>query len=501
MAGFFDKKKIGVHLIFWPIILVFVAWGMERIGSATGGAAATVNGESISVSEYRTALQRMIDMYTQLTQGNFDEEAQKRYHIRENVMRQLVSSELVAQNAKKMGLKVTDSELADIIADIPSFKKDGRFSKENYEGILRYNHLTPVMFESSLRKETLVDKTRQLFDKDLLVSPLQAEKQAELKAHKVNLEFLSVSPDEVASNIKVSDADAQAFATKKENQAEIKEYYDLHRSEFSQAEQVKASHILIKAKKGDSVEEKQALQKVAQVEAELKKSSFATVAKKYSDDPGSKDKGGELGWFERGRMVPEFEKAAFDQKVGEISKPVQSSFGYHIIKVEDKKPAKNVSLEAASLGIAKKLLAEKKASGMIADAEKKMSSPEEGVRAFQNLDKGVKWQETGLFSLSEDAIPKIGSDDDLMKDVLKLSSAHPMESKTYKVGTRLYVVRFKSADDKTKVIADNPELDPVLKNIPRDVFSAWSSKLFENAKIHINPQLFGDSGDSSNTDF
>jgi len=142
---------------------------------------------------------------------------------------------------------------------------------------------------------------------------------------------------------------------------EIEKYYNKHKSEFMQPEQVRARHILIKVPANATKKQwEEARKKALEIRAKLVKGeSFAKLAQKYSDDPGSKARGGDLGYFRKGQMVPEFEKAAFALKKGEISQPVKTTFGYHIIKLEDKKPAKQRSLQEVKQEIRQKLLRQK----------------------------------------------------------------------------------------------------------------------------------------------
>ncbi len=142
---------------------------------------------------------------------------------------------------------------------------------------------------------------------------------------------------------------------------EVKDYYENHKSEFTRPEQVRARHILIKVSpNADKKALAKAKKKAEEIRAKaLKGEDFAKLAEKYSDDPGSRGRGGDLGYFQKGRMVPEFEKAAFSLKVGEISKPVRTSFGYHIIKVEGKRPSQQQTFKDVEQRIRQKLTREK----------------------------------------------------------------------------------------------------------------------------------------------
>lgn len=484
-----SKKKIVAHLVFWPIIAIFVIWGFERVGNPTGGAAAVVNGHSISYSDYKRSLQRMIDMYSQFAREGLDEEAIKRFRIRETAMQQLVNAELLGQAGSKFGIGVTDQEVADALAELPYLKKDGQFSKDYYLTILKSNQLTPNQFESGLRKEILLDKTRGLFEKGFPESTLLKKKQSELQSRKMALEFLRLDPSALATQQAVSQADVDQFLKQEGSQSKIKEYYDLQNKEFVQDEKVKASHILIKAKKGDAKEEKAALTKIKMIQKDLKKKPFAELAKKFSEDPGSKNQGGSLGWFEKGRMVPEFEKAAFNLKVGEMSEPVQTAFGFHIIKVEDKAVAKSTTLEAAKTEIAKKLVAKKKVEDKLESIVKSQGGDK--AAALKAWLPQLKWEETGAFSLAEETIPKVGTDEDLSRDIVGLDESHVTTNKIYKIAGQSFFVRFKKPIEGKKEAAPAAE-NPV--SLSREIFAQWANKLSESAKITINKQVLSGEG-------
>ncbi len=145
--------------------------------------------------------------------------------------------------------------------------------------------------------------------------------------------------------------------------AEVQKYYKEHKGQFKREESVKARHILIRVPQGaDKKQWDEAKKKIEGIIARLKKGEdFAKLAKEYSEDPGSKNRGGDLGYFTKGRMVPEFEKAAFALKKGEISGPVKTAFGYHVIKVEDRKPAGEKSFDEVKENIRELLKQQKEA--------------------------------------------------------------------------------------------------------------------------------------------
>ncbi|MBK9293301.1 MAG: SurA N-terminal domain-containing protein [Oligoflexia bacterium] len=492
MMSFWKKKskKLAAHLVFWPIILVFAIFGFEKMGNPVGGAAAVVNGNSITVSEYRGTLQRMIDFYSQMTGGEFNEDAIKRFKVRETALQQLITSELVSQEAHKMGLKVTDAELTEIITNLAYFKKDEKFSREVYETVLKNNRLSSYQFETGLRKDTLVEKTRSFFSKNVYLSPLEKERLEKMQSQKINLEYLKITPALALDNMKVTSADIEKLKQQKDYQQKVKEYYDLNSRLFNTPEQVKAKHILVKAQKGNSSEEAKALEKIKKIQSELSKKSFSELAKKYSDDPGSKSNGGELNWFEKGRMVPEFEQAAFGLKIGEVSKPIQTQFGFHLIKVEAKKAAQNIPFSEATLKIEKALASQEKLQQAIREIENLISSNQTlAIEKIKKLDPKAKWQETGLFSVTEEVVPNLGGGDEVMKEALSLSSQKPISNKLLAAQDGYVVIKLKNTSDQ-KQATDKNKIAANLNTSHKDVFSSWVGRLNEKAKIDVNPKLF-----------
>jgi len=491
MLKFWRKRKnFAVHLVFWPIIAVFVIWGFERYGNPVGGAAAIVNNHSVSLGEYRNAVQRMVDFYTQVFQGNFDEKTQEQYHIKENALSQLVDTVLISDEADVMGLRPTDAEVRDTIVNDVNFKKDGKFSRDNYDAALKYLHLTASQFEDEERKGLMMSRINKLFEQNLAPTSLEVQKEKTLRSEKKNVEFIRLDKDQVTAKMNFSQTEIESFLKSDANLKDVREYFDLHQSEFSKPEEIHAVHILVKAKAGDVAEEKAAREKIDKIRSELTMSNFAELAKKYSDDPGSKVKGGELGWFGHGRMVPEFDKAAFSLAIGKVSDPVKTNFGYHLIKVLEKHPLTREDFDKVKPSIAQKFLAREKFDKTVAEAEKKFSSsPGEGVNSIQSLmGPKAKWEETGPFTLADETIPKLGENTELIGAAMAVSQSKPLFPKLIKEGSTYYVVRFKKSEPAPEV--DEKTLAKSLASTTsRNVFDSWRTALREKATIKINPQL------------
>ncbi len=215
----------------------------------------------------------------------------------------------------------------------------------------------PPQLQMALQRNPQLKK--QLLDRwvQLTLMALEARKENFQDKPEVKKRIEDMTNALLAQHYMMENISNKAQVTDKE----VRDYYNKHKSEFMQPEQVRARHILIKVPaNADKKQWEKAKKKAIEVRAKLiKGESFSKLAQKYSDDPGSKARGGDLGFFSKGQMVPEFEKAAFSLKKGEISQPVKTTFGYHIIKVEAKKPARQRSFEEVQQEIRQKLLREK----------------------------------------------------------------------------------------------------------------------------------------------
>jgi peptidyl-prolyl cis-trans isomerase C len=265
--------------------------------------AAVVNGTVITREEFN----RVIEPIQQSMQAQgADKDPSKVSEIRKKVLENIIDQELLLQESKKSGIKVDDAKVDKQLADIKKrFPSETEFANQ-----LKESKLTEADLRSQIQKGMSVQEF--------------VEKQ-----------FIS--------KIKVSDEETKAF-------------YDANQDKFKQSEEVKASHILIVADtKADDAKKAEARKKIEDVEKRLKKGEdFAELAKNYSEDPGSKDRGGDLGFFSKGQEMPKsFEDKAFTLKPGEVSGIVETEFGFHIIKVTDKKPEGKKTYESVKDNLSK----------------------------------------------------------------------------------------------------------------------------------------------------
>ncbi len=372
-----------IKIILGAIVLVFVFWGVGTFSSRPENKAATVNGEVISQEDYRESYNNLLEQYRQRFGGNLNEDMLKMLNLKKQALDQLIDRNLMRREALKLDFRVSDKEIADFVQKTEAFQENGAFNERKYKNILAYHHLTPEKFESLQKDAMLTDKLRALIINNVKVSDEEAREWYKWNDASVRIDYALFKPDKY-QDIKPTDEEVTAYfdknKTKYKTEAkvrieflhfkpdiyssrvtvtdeEIREYYENNAKEFENPKKVSARHIMIKVDKGSDaniIEEKK--KKAVEVYEKVKAGGdFTELAKTHSEDPGSKDKGGELGEFTQDRMVKPFADKAFSMNAGEISEPVLTDFGWHIIKVEKVTEASTTSLDDAKEKIRKKM--------------------------------------------------------------------------------------------------------------------------------------------------
>lgn len=445
-------KWILWFVVFLFVFFIFVDWGTGRASRrGLAGLAARVGGVSISEAQFLKEMRNTEQRYRSMYGEQYDK-IRDQLDLASMTIQNMVDRYLLLEEARKMGLGVTDQELLDKITSFPAFKRsDGSFVGEDLYGrILRANQTSPEEFEDGLRQEIILDKVQETLSAGIMIPDADVEQEYRRHNESASFELLFVPAAREPAGVSVTDAEVKAFydahqarfshpaqwqlryllvddaklkRTLTVSETQLGEYYASHQKEFEQPEEVSARHILIRPKTQDDAGWKDALKRAQDVyaKATARGADFAALAKQYSEDPGSKDSGGELGWFARGRMVKEFEDAAFKLSPGAISEPVKSDFGYHILKVEGRRPGGLRSLAEVRETIKEKLL-----EGL-ADAEgnRRTTALREKIDAaklttddqWHALADDVVTSNVTPFFSQEEAIPGIGRDPDLLTEV------------------------------------------------------------------------------------
>jgi len=360
--------KIGYSLIALTFFIGFgLLTGIRQTNKVGTGVVAEVNGDNITVDEYNRYLSRIIDYYSKMYGDNFNDEFMKKVHMREQVVYNLIAQKLKSQEMEKLGLAVDNNTLKEYIAQFPAFHHNGRFDQRLYIRALRSTRppMKPADFEKEERSRLEVGRFNDLITYSIIFESEELYEFYYGQNEKVNLDFVKFSSDNFINKVKISAKEAENYYTNnsqeflsndlykvdyifipydiqniKISDKEIEEYYKNNQDKFKHPIEIRASHILIKLSKDSSSEDvKKAKDEITKILNDAKKGKdFKKLAEKYSQGPSAK-KGGDLGWFSKGQMVKEFEEVAFKTAPGEITGPVRTSFGLHIIKVTGKKEA------------------------------------------------------------------------------------------------------------------------------------------------------------------
>lgn len=365
MYGFLDKHKRAVQVVLAMIALPFMFFGVDSYfrGGSAADTVATVNGMKISQREFEDALREHADRLREQMGKGYDSSLLDHPEVRYAVVENLVNQRLLLAEAQQERLRVTDAQLSQVIADIPAFHEDGRFSPERYRMLLQGQGMSPAMFEDRVRRELLQAPLQEPLTRGSIVAQASAARYLALLEQKREVAQFTVDAEPFAKEAKVDDAAVKqyyddhpdALMTPEQARIEyavlsidalaakiaidpqdVRKQYDASAATYTSPAERSAAHILITVKPDASDADKAAAkEKAEKIAAQVRAAParFAEIAKAESQDPGSAPQGGDLGTFGRGTMVKAFEDAAFGAKPGEIVGPVQSEFGWHVIKV------------------------------------------------------------------------------------------------------------------------------------------------------------------------
>jgi peptidyl-prolyl cis-trans isomerase D len=381
-----DRMRRHKNWLKWSlalVVLTFIAFYIPSfldttgtsVGASSTDVVATVDGRDIRGLDFQRRYQTQIQSYQQAYGAGVNEQLLRQLGIDQQILQQMVDEQAALTEAERQGIRVSDEELAQQIFAIPGLQENGRFiGEQRYEQLLasQYPPMTKGDFEENLRRSMMIDKLRSALTNWMAVSDADLEREYKARNEKAKLQVVALTADKFRDKVTVNDADVASYyeAHKAEyrkgeqrkvryllldrdlmrsritaSPQDVEAYYNANLQQFQTPEQVRASHILLKT---DGGKDEAAVRKQAEdilKQAKVPGADFAALAKKYSEDEGSKATGGDLDYFSKGRMVPEFEKVAFSMQPGQISDLVKSQFGFHIIKVVDKKPASTRTLD------------------------------------------------------------------------------------------------------------------------------------------------------------
>jgi peptidyl-prolyl cis-trans isomerase D len=456
-----DRMRRHKNILKWTLALVVLTFVLLYVpdflqntptgaGAAPREVVAEVGGHQLTAGDFNQRYLAQVQQYRTQFGGNINSQLLRQLGVEQQVLRQMIEEQIALMEADRNGITVSDDELRQTIFSMPGLQENGAFI-----GMARYEQLlqsqTPPMtagqFEESLRRSMILDKLRAALTDWMAIPDADVDKEYRQRNEKVKLQVVALTAEGFKDKVAVTDADVATYFNAHSAEyrvgeqrkikyllidreqarlkvsvppTDIQRYYNDNRQQYETPEQVRASHILFETAGKNEDEVKKRAEGVLQ--QAKSGTDFAELAKKFSEDKGSKDRGGDLDYFGRGRMVPEFEMAAFTMMPGQISELVKSQFGFHIIKVVDRRPATTRSLDEVRPQIQQQLAletADQRISDQAGDFAKRIDDPGDLETVAKSA--GLTVQESGFFQRT-DPVPGIGAAPDVSAEAFKLET-------------------------------------------------------------------------------
>ncbi len=434
-----DRMRRHKNWLKWSLFIVVLAFIFlyipEFLPDPEGGAGpnavvASVEGREINVARFRRAYQQQMQAYQSAYGANMDERLLRQLGIDRRIVQQMIEEEAALVEAQKLGISASDAEVRARIAMLPAFQDNGQFSEERYRQVLSMQNpaLRESDFEEQVRRSITVEKLQGALTDWITIDDAEVESEFKRRNEKAKLAVVSFPADKFRDGIVATDDEVAKHFEEHKNEYKIPEkrkvryalldaqairqrtvvaeqdvrnFYEDNQQQYSMPEQVRASHILLKTEgKDEAAVRKQAEEILAKAKAPG--ADFGQLANQYTEEEAGKTKGGDLDFFPKGQMVPEFDNVAFSLQPGQISDVVKTQFGFHIIKVTDKRAASTRSFEEVRPQIEDQLKwdrAQAEAQRTADEAAALVKKPED----FDTVAKprGFVVGESGLFARNE----------------------------------------------------------------------------------------------------
>jgi len=447
-----EKVRNSKPIKYTLITIICIPFALVGIGSYLGGGGyadvAEVDGEAISEQDLERAYAGQRQRIAQMFGGSIPEGFMSEDQIRQQALDQLISNQVLRNVVEEEKFAVGDATLGRTIRNNPQFQVDGRFDSETYTRVLQSSYTDVAAYEQSVRESTALSQFQSGVFSTSFVLPSETSRLEELSGQTRTVDFVRYSVEKAMEDIEVSDEDASVYFEENSDNykfpqrakieyieldksalatavdisdEEAQTYYNDNKARYTTAESRDASHILLTvddANDGDEVDAKTA--QIADIKARIDAGeSFADLAKEFSEDPGSSDNGGSLGQITPGAMVPAFEKGVYElAAIGDISAPIVSEFGVHLIKLDAIIPEKGKAFEEVKDTIISTIQSEE-ADSQFFDIREALSEA-----AFNNPESlEIASEESGLEIITSDWIDTDTTDDPLLSNPRLIETA------------------------------------------------------------------------------
>ncbi|MEM8959900.1 MAG: SurA N-terminal domain-containing protein [Acidobacteriota bacterium] len=442
-----DQMKY-LSWVLWLVILVFIGlvffeWGGYNQAGGTGtSVATTVGGESITVEDLRQTYRNIESYYRQIFQDQLTDETLEQLNLPAQALNQEINNKILLREARTLGLDVTDKELGEAIRSYPAFQdENGRFvGRERYIEIVRRNlRRSPADLENEIRDSLMLEKLDRVLATTVYISEPDLETAYREQNEKASIRYLQLPIGRI-TDVEVSDAELQAYYEENKTglerpeerqveyllvdalqlrrdievpESEIQAYYEENIESFTLEEQVRARHILILLGPTRTPDDARNVLNEARERIALGE-DFGDVARELSEDPDSKDRGGDLGYFGRAAWSADFVEAVFGNTAGTLIGPIQTQYGMHLIEVLDQReggprPLEQVTpqIRARLVGEQSQELAESKARELATRIEQEMLDNPAVLESIAGEEDALSFETTEPFGAT-DVVPGIG---------------------------------------------------------------------------------------------
>jgi len=430
-----------IKLIFGAIIITFVAWGGSTYWAKEQNKVAKIDKHIITIQQYSKAYSDTIKAYQQRYGEMFTPEMVKMLKINEKVLDELINAYIMAQEAERIGLKITDAELQEAIRSVPAFVSGGSFDMERYRAVLDQFQLTPQQFEDQQRREMIRERLYNLITENVFVARDEIEATYHERRDDYELEFIALSPegftqagvpteDEITAwydahkeSYKIPPKTTIAYITFDAARAmdsvnvtpeEAQEFFDNHKADYTVPAKVRARQIVVRLPEDADEKVFEAKQQEARALFEQAKTAtdFAALAREKSQDPATAAKGGDLGLVEKGKLSEDLGQVLFSMKPGDVRGPVRIEQGFAIVKVEERIEAQERTLEEVMGQVMQTLKERKAVDAVYSEANKAFTAiyedPKQDIAAYAK-QKGLALTSFGPFAENEQLALPMGA--------------------------------------------------------------------------------------------
>lgn len=425
------------------VFVFFLVPGMQGQGGPSAGSVIEVGPYRFGVSQFEAERSRRVAQYEEALGDQFDASALADT-LNEVTAQALVERAILAMEAKKLGIEVSKGEVERLVVASSSFRgDDGRFSREAFQNFIEYEFGTERAFMIEQRIGMLAAKMARVLNAAVRVSEGEARTSLSQRLEEIRIAFVALDASVSSEEVDVSAEEVAAVLAEREEA--VRDLYHQRSERYDVPEQVRARHILVALDAGaDDAAVAAARARAAEVAARIQDGEdFEIVAAEVSDDPGSKTKGGDLGFFRRGQMVKPVEEAAFSLDVGVLSEPVRSDFGFHVLRVEEHSQAKFTPFEEVREVLAREVAAVDAGQAANRAVADELSAAIAGGRSLEEAARGreLTLERSGWLRRRPDGfVPGLGAAQDLMSAAFTMEPGES-SAEVFQIGGKLALVQ------------------------------------------------------------